>query len=390
MEKLRAPERFNLDAHDLVDAWKKWKEELNLYIDLVMDSEDEQAKVKLFLYLVGTRGREIYLTMAFDQEPQNRTLGMVLQAFDGYCNPKRNETVERYRFNMRNQNREETFDKYVTELKILATTCNYGALQDSLIRDKIICGIQDSHVRERLLRVIDLDLPKCLQISRAAELSKERIKTLENPTFSDLEMHGVKHKEILIINSKSNIHIKLNYLMHKLHLLVNIAEENTNSTRQNVPLLVRSVGNVNNDKFKAEFVVVKDGTLTPWLGSKAVQAMNLVTVNYENIKAVRQGALTKPLSKEIVMKEYADIFEGTGKLEGKYHLELDNTANPVVHPPRKVPVAIKEKLHSELERLTKLEIIKPVSTPTPWVSSLVTVVKPDKLRICIDPKHLNQ
>ncbi|CAC5412463.1 unnamed protein product [Mytilus coruscus] len=118
--------------------------------------------------------------------------------------------------------------------------------------------------------------------------------------------------------------------------------------------------------------------------------MNLVTVNYENIKAVRQGALTKPLSKEIVMKEYADIFEGTGKLEGKYHLELDNTANPVVHPPRKVPVAIKEKLHSELERLTKLEIIKPVSTPTPWVSSLVTVVKPDKLRICIDPKHLNQ
>ncbi|CAC5389163.1 unnamed protein product [Mytilus coruscus] len=154
--------------------------------------------------------------------------------------------------------------------------------------------------------------------------------------------------------------------------------------------ILKLVNPKNNDKFKAEFVVVKDGTLTPLLGSKAVQAMNLVTVNYENIKAVRQGALTKPLSKEIVMKEYADIFEGTGKLEGKYHLELDNTANPVVHPPRKVPVAIKEKLHSELERLTKLEIIKPVSTPTPWVSSLVTVVKPDKLRICIDPKHLNQ
>ncbi|VDI59165.1 Hypothetical predicted protein [Mytilus galloprovincialis] len=137
MEKLRAPERFNLDAHDLADAWKKWKEELNLYIDLVMDSEDEQAKVKLFQYLVGTRGREIYLTMAFDQEPQNRTLAMVLQAFDGYCNPKRNETVERYRFNMRNQNKEETFEKYVTELKILATTCNYGAVQESLIRDKL-------------------------------------------------------------------------------------------------------------------------------------------------------------------------------------------------------------------------------------------------------------
>jgi hypothetical protein len=36
---------------------------------------------------------------------------------------------------------------------------------------------------------------------------------------------------------------------------------------------------------------------------------------------------------------------------------------PIVHPPRKVPVAIKERLRNELERLTKMDIIKPVSTP---------------------------
>jgi hypothetical protein len=32
---------------------------------------------------------------------------------------------------------------------------------------------------------------------------------------------------------------------------------------------------------------------------------------------------------------------------------------PIVHPPRKVPVAIKERLRNELERLTKMDIIKP-------------------------------
>jgi hypothetical protein len=36
---------------------KKWKEELNLYIDLTMDDDNEPAKVKLFLYLIGTSGR---------------------------------------------------------------------------------------------------------------------------------------------------------------------------------------------------------------------------------------------------------------------------------------------------------------------------------------------
>ena len=35
-------------------------------------------------------------------------------------------------------------------------------------------------------------------------------------------------------------------------------------------------------------------------------------------------------------------------------------------------------------------ILTPVNEPTNWVSSMVTVVKPDKLRICIDPKDLNR
>ena len=146
----------------------------------------------------------------------------------------------------------------------------------------------------------------------------------------------------------------------------------------------------NNEKFIAEFVVIKDGSLTSLLGNKVVQAMSLLTINYENIKVDRQGASSEPISKEKVLKEFADVFEGTGKLQGKYHLKLDENATPIVHPPRKVPLAIKERLRNELERLTKMDIIKPVSTPIPWVSSLVIVVKPGKLRICIDQKHLNQ
>ena len=35
-------------------------------------------------------------------------------------------------------------------------------------------------------------------------------------------------------------------------------------------------------------------------------------------------------------------------------------------------------------------ILTPVNEPTDWVSSMVTVVKPNKLRICIDPKDLNR
>ena len=80
-----------------------------------------------------------------------------------------------------------------------------------------------------------------------------------------------------------------------------------------------------------------------------------------------------------------------GKLEDPYHLEIEEHAIPVVHPPRKVPMAIKPQLKEELERLHKLGIVAPVTHPTPWVSSMVVVRKPiSNLRICIDPKDLNK
>ena len=77
-------------------------------------------------------------------------------------------------------------------------------------------------------------------------------------------------------------------------------------------------------------------------------------------------------------------------LEGQYHLELEVNAKPVVHSPRKVPFGIKEGLHTELNRVCDMNVMTSVTKPTPWVSSLVPVVKSEKLRVCIDSKHLNQ
>ena len=67
----------------------------------------------------------------------------------------------------------------MTDLKLLAATCNFGMLHDSLIRIRIICGIRNSTLCEELLKVVDLDLDKCLHVCRVSELSKERNKVIE-------------------------------------------------------------------------------------------------------------------------------------------------------------------------------------------------------------------
>lgn len=77
---------------------------------------------------------------------------------------------------------------------------------------------------------------------------------------------------------------------------------------------------------------------------------------------MKEGQITNV---ENLYQEYNDVFEGIGQLEGEYKLQLDPNAVPVVHPPRRFPVAIRDNLKAELDRLVKQNIIKPVSEPTP-------------------------
>ncbi|CAC5367807.1 unnamed protein product [Mytilus coruscus] len=63
-------------------------------------------------------------------------------------------------------------------------------------------------------------------------------------------------------------------------------------------------------------------------------------------------------SAESILKENSDLFEGIGELEGYHHIELNKSINPVIHPPRRVPVALQERLKSEIERMEKLGIVE--------------------------------
>lgn len=72
----------------------------------------------------------------------------------------------------------------------------------------------------------------------------------------------------------------------------------------------------NNMKYKADFVIIDDPR-TPILGSKAVQQMNLLKVNHENIMSIKQQP---ELTKDELTKQFADVFTGLGHLEGDYHL----------------------------------------------------------------------
>ena len=65
-----------------------------------------------------------------------------------------------------------------------------------------------------------------------------------------------------------------------------------------------------------------------------------------------------------------------GTLKFTHHCEIKDNVTPVVTPVRKIPVALKPKIETELKHIVDLDIIEPVQKPTDWDNGLVIVEKP--------------
>jgi hypothetical protein len=110
---------------------------------------------------------------------------------DQHCEPRKNVTYERYIFFTRAQETSETIDQYVTTLKRLSDTFEFGTLRGTLIKDRIVLGVKNQKIRERLLREPDLTLDKALDLVRAAERTEMHIKVINDGSA----VHGINHKK---------------------------------------------------------------------------------------------------------------------------------------------------------------------------------------------------
>ena len=101
-------------------------------------------------------------------------------------------------------------------------------------------------------------------------------------------------------------------------------------------------------------------------------------------------------SKEMILHEYPDVFEGIGKFpEPDYHIQVDPSIPSKQTPCQPIPVHLKEKLQQEINKMLQAGVLAPVQEATLWINSFVLVESKDKLgnfklHICLDPTNLNK
>ncbi len=98
----------------------------------------------------------------------------------------------------------------------------------------------------------------------------------------------------------------------------------------------------------------------PILGLNTCLDLELVKLTY-SVETTCTSNIAEPLNKETVLSEYADVFKGIGMFSGECTIQVDPNAKPVVHPPRRVPVALRDMLKQELDRMEENSIITKVT-----------------------------
>ena len=140
------------------------------------------------------------------------------------------------------------------------------------------------------------------------------------------------------------------------------------------------------------------------LGMLAKPDLNIDSVNSNSSSANHTGKVSVnstftlgTLKKQAIINHlmYAHLFAGIGHFKCKpVHITMKQNSTPVQKPPRRVPIAMRDKFKQELESMEAQGIISKYDghdISLEWLNSFVIVKKPNgSLCICLDPTDLNK
>ncbi|UYV76606.1 hypothetical protein LAZ67_14001435, partial [Cordylochernes scorpioides] len=179
LPNIAAPEGFNFCKPNEWPIWFKRFQRYRIASGLSEKSENEQ--VNALIYIMGDKAEEILILFNLS-EAQIDDYKLVVSKFQDYFIGKRNVIYERAKFNRRSQGETEPVEEFITNLYVLAETCSYGILKEEMIRDRLVVGVKNFNLSEKLQLESELTLEKAIQIVRQSESVKNQQKEIRQDT----------------------------------------------------------------------------------------------------------------------------------------------------------------------------------------------------------------
>ncbi|XP_071493853.1 uncharacterized protein [Diadema antillarum] len=175
------------------DGWDQYTERLEHYFGAngITDSGKQRA---ILLTVTGAKAYSLLRNLVSPAKPGNKTFDELCALMKRHYNPVPSEIVQRCKFNSRFRSEGESVADFVASLRSLAEHCNYGQQLDMMLRDRLICGINDDNIQCRLLSEQKLDLKGAIDIAQGIKTANANVKDLKCAQASSAAGQGEVHK----------------------------------------------------------------------------------------------------------------------------------------------------------------------------------------------------
>ncbi len=171
------------------DEWTVYAERLKHYFA----TNDVDSAVKQRAILLSGCGASTYKLMKSLVAPnalETKSFKELVDLVQLHIHSKPSAIVSRFRFNSCVRQHSKSVATYVVRLRQLTEYCEYGTSLEEMLRDRVVCGIQDERLQRRLLAEPDLTFKKAFDIAQAYESAESNAKALR--TSQPAEVHATK------------------------------------------------------------------------------------------------------------------------------------------------------------------------------------------------------
>ena len=161
-----------IDEFNVKDDWSQYIERLGHYFSANGITDISKQK-SILLSVVGAETYKLMHNLSVPNLPGTKTYDELVELVEDYLCPEPNIIVQRCLFNSRARQPEESVAKFVNELRGIASKCEYGLQLNENLRDRLVAGVNNDRIQQRLLQnpglTFQTALTTCLAMETAAK-----------------------------------------------------------------------------------------------------------------------------------------------------------------------------------------------------------------------------
>ena len=199
-------ERTALEPLDISDinCIEDWFERFAFYVVTNDKIDDPKKEIAYLVTFMGKDAYKLLKELCYPKKPSDLTTKDIKDCLLKHLRPKNYEVHERAVFNSLVRKPNQSVPDFILTLQKQAMKCNFGAELSEHLRDRLVAGINDDHIKRKFLCEASLtfDTARSIAIAHVSIESAIKSEHEENPVLAILQKKSYSHPHKQ--NAKSN------------------------------------------------------------------------------------------------------------------------------------------------------------------------------------------